>query len=142
MNDCCAKLRRSQPYSLIPLFRFPFLPFSVFPFSLFPFSVFLFSLFLDLCVAPWILRVKISLKFFREDFFSPTPTAFFVAKEGKLHKLKSTVTEDDMACLISDLRYIQELSGHNSSKTTEIYTYITQKGIDKIISPFDHIRKK
>lgn len=42
----------------------------------------------------------------------------------------------------TDLRYIQKLLGHNSTKTTEIYTHITQKGIDKIISPFDHIRKK
>ena len=72
----------------------------------------------------------------------PDRLIFFVAKERKLHKLKSTVTENEMACIISDFRYIQELSGHNSSKTTEIYTHITQKGIDKIISPFDHIRKK
>jgi integrase/recombinase XerD len=39
----------------------------------------------------------------------------------------------------TDLRYIQNLLGHNSSKTTEIYTHITKKGIDKIKSPFDSL---
>ncbi|MBK9016988.1 MAG: tyrosine-type recombinase/integrase [Saprospiraceae bacterium] len=34
---------------------------------------------------------------------------------------------------------IQDLLGHESSKTTEIYTHITQKGIDKISSPLDHL---
>lgn len=37
----------------------------------------------------------------------------------------------------TDLRYIQELLGHKSSKTTEIYTHVTQKDIRKIISPLD-----
>ena len=38
-----------------------------------------------------------------------------------------------------DLRYIQDLLGHESSKTTEIYTHITKKGIDKLQSPLDSL---
>lgn len=37
----------------------------------------------------------------------------------------------------TDLRFIQELLGHESSKTTEIYTHVTDKSIAKIQSPLD-----
>lgn len=36
-----------------------------------------------------------------------------------------------------NLRYIQSLLGHGSSKTTEIYTHITTKGFDQIVNPLD-----
>ncbi len=39
----------------------------------------------------------------------------------------------------TDLRYIQELLGHNSSKTTEIYTHVSKKEISRIVSPADRL---
>lgn len=39
----------------------------------------------------------------------------------------------------TDLRYIQEILGHKSSRTTEIYTHVSTQSIQQIKSPFDDL---
>ena len=36
-----------------------------------------------------------------------------------------------------NIRYVQELLGHNSIKTTELYTHVTK--VSKITSPLDQL---
>lgn len=39
----------------------------------------------------------------------------------------------------TNLRYIQQLLGHSSSKTTEIYTHVTESHLINVVSPLDFI---
>jgi site-specific recombinase XerD len=66
-----------------------------------------------------------------------------VAKSGlKKHVTMHTLRHTFATHLLengTDLRYIQEMMGHESSKTTEIYTHITTRGFDQIQSPLDFL---
>ena len=42
----------------------------------------------------------------------------------------------------TDIRYIQELLGHDSSRTTERYTHMTKKGFEQLKSPLDNLFQK
>ncbi len=61
-----------------------------------------------------------------------------IKKKATLHTLRHTYATHSLEDG-ADLRYIQEMLGHSSSRTTEIYTHITQKGFDQIKSPMDNL---
>ena len=61
-----------------------------------------------------------------------------VAKRGTVHTLRHSFATHLLENG-TDLRYIQDLLGHYSSKTTEIYTHITNKQLRNIKSPADFL---
>lgn len=68
--------------------------------------------------------------------FKKALSASGVKKPATLHWLRHSYATHLMESG-TDLRLIQELLGHKSSKTTEIYTHVSTRSIQQIKSPFD-----
>ena len=79
--------------------------------------------------------------------YSPVSIAKILDKAGVLAGIGRRVTPHMLRHSFAthlpeqgtDLRYIQELLGHSSSKTTEIYTHVSRRHIEGIKNPLDDI---
>ncbi|WP_407637565.1 tyrosine-type recombinase/integrase [Cohnella kolymensis] len=73
-----------------------------------------------------------------QQVFERARRAAGIVKQATVHTLRHSfathLLEEG-----TDLRYIQELLGHASSKTTEIYTHVSVKDVRRIKSPLDRI---
>ncbi len=73
---------------------------------------------------------------------------YLPAQAGKIFAVKAELGRNNRVIIQisleagTDVRYIQELSGHKSSKTTEIYTYGSKTSLTKIKNPLDNIMEK
>lgn len=73
-----------------------------------------------------------------QHIFEKTKEKAGILKKVSVHTLRHSFATHLLEGGV-DLRYIQELLGHQSSKTTEIYTHVTEKSIKNIQSPLDKI---
>jgi site-specific recombinase XerD len=79
--------------------------------------------------------------------YSPESVNQIIKKTAKKAKIKKNVTTHMLRHSFAthllesgtDLRYIQVLLGHSSTKTTEVYTQVAVNNIKSIESPIDSL---
>jgi site-specific recombinase XerD len=71
-----------------------------------------------------------------QEVFYRAKQACGITKEASIHTLRHSFATHLLEAG-TDIRYIQELLGHNNSKTTQIYTHVAKKDFLRIRSPFD-----
>jgi integrase/recombinase XerD len=73
-----------------------------------------------------------------QAFFRQICSKAGITKEVTVHSLRHSFATHLLENG-TNLRYIQSLLGHSSSKITEVYTHITTKGFENLKSPIDNL---
>ncbi|MBL7961500.1 site-specific integrase [bacterium] len=95
------------------------------------------------CPAEWLFEG------IKGDRYSVRSVQNVFAKALKLSKIRKHATVHTLRHSFAthllesgvDLRYIQELLGHESSRTTEIYTHVSNRNLSQIESPIEKLFK-
>ncbi|MFN0159010.1 MAG: site-specific tyrosine recombinase/integron integrase [Bacteroidota bacterium] len=75
-----------------------------------------------------------------EQVFKKAARLSGISKEVSIHSLRHAFATH-MLEQGTDLRYVQDLLGHESVKTTEIYTHVSRRKIERLRSPIEEVMK-